>query len=385
MLLSITLMSSALVLAGVNTPADRLDVRFEPGRPGAKTEPRFSPYGQPIHLTPAAGASALGIDPLEGRLALGPEREKSPGLRLVLVRSAAGKPYDRLFIDDDGDGALSDKPLTTEPKEQRGNMWSSFAASVKVAHADGGQKVFEDYPLNFWVVVEKADAKPDVIRFSRKGYKVGSAMLGGVAMDVIVSDANNDGVFGAEDWWTVRPSSSTSSYSSEENRKVGDFAWAGSKAWKLKLEGTAGRSGRLEPFDPGITEIQDEEARDLYRADRLAPRAKTPVAFSKEIEKALAEAKARKAPYFLDFETVWCGPCALMDKYVYTSEVVARAAHEIVCIKVDGDDHKDLKEKYQVESFPTGILFGPDGREIARFNGYGSVREMEAFFRKAAP
>jgi thiol-disulfide isomerase/thioredoxin len=373
-----TMVSFALLL-----PSADIVVKFEPGNAGTKIAPRYSPYGKQVPLR-AASNGPNGGDPLEGRLKLGPNAEKSPGLRLVLTRSESGKPYDRLLVDTDGDGSLeNEKSITGKSREQRGSFWSSFAASVQVEHTADGKTVSEAYPMNLWVVVEKADAVPDAIRFSRDGYKAGSATIEGVTMDVIVSDANNDGVLGSGDWWTVRPSSSTSAHSAEQSRKIGDFAWAGGKAWKCELDGTAGRIGRLKPFDPGMTEAQDDEARDLYRADRLAPRAKTPIAFGKDHDKAVADAKARKAAYFIDFETTWCGPCALMDKYIYTAEAVVKAAEGVVCVKVDGDDHKDLKEKYLVDSFPTGILFDFEGREIARFTGYGGVREMQAFFGKA--
>jgi thiol-disulfide isomerase/thioredoxin len=378
--LVLTSLAAALALA----EPDRLDIRFQQGATGAKTAPQFSPYGTQIPLTASAKDASVGVDALEGRLKLGSDRGETLGLRVVVARSESAKPYDQLIVDRNGDGSIDDETrVSIKPTEQRGNTWSSFSTTVKVSHMEAGQWVIEDYPLNLWIVVDKPATTPNVLRFSRQGHKVGPAMIDGVAMDVILSDSDNDGVFSTGDWWTVRPASTTSRYGSAENRKVGDFAWAGGKAWKLELVGTAGRSGRLVPFDPGISETQDEEARDLYRTDRLAPRAKTPLTFSKDIDRSLTDAKARKVPYFLDFETTWCGPCALMDKYVYTSEPVARAGEGIVCIKVDADDHKDLKAQFKVEAFPTGILFGADGREISRFTGYGSVKETEAFFRKA--
>jgi thiol-disulfide isomerase/thioredoxin len=336
-----------------------------------------------VPLKPAPDRQQIGFDALEARLKLGPERDASPGIKLVLARSAAGTPYDRLVIDANGDGALNETPITTTPEVVRRQYWTRFSASLNVAHVKLGSAVVDDYPVSLWVVVEKPDAIPDVIRIGRRGYKSGSATIDGVPMDVVISDGNNDAVFGPGDWWTIMPASSTAVHSSELSRKVGDFAWAAGKAWKLELQGTAGRVGRLVPFDPGMTEAQDQEARDMYRADRLAPRAKTPVVFSKDYETALADARSKGAAYFLDFETTWCGPCALMDKYVYTAEPVAKAAQGTVCIKIDGDDHKDLKERYKVDSFPTGILFDENGKEIGRFIGYSGVREMQALFSKA--
>ena len=50
---------------------------------------------------------------------------------------------------------------------------------------------------------------------------------------------------------------------------------------------------------------------------------------------------------------------------------------------VDGDARKDLVEKYEVKGYPTGILFDAQGKEVARYSGYRSVKEMAAFFPKS--
>jgi hypothetical protein len=384
LIFSLPLFSGLVPIALLFSPADDCVVKFEPGKPGARIAPRYSPYGTKVPLKPAADGRKAGVDALEARLKVGPEHDATPGIKLILARSAAGAPYDRLIVDTNGDGSLDDETLmTTKPEVVRRQYWTRFMVSVKVAHVEIGSAVVDDYPINLWVVVEKPDELPEVIRFGRRGYKSGSATVAGVPMDVVISDGNNDAVYGVGDLWTIMPASSTAVHSSELSRKVGDFAWAAGKAWKLELQGTAGRTGRLVPFDPGVTEAQDQEARDMYRADRLAPRATSPVVFSKDYEKALAAAKSKGAAYFLDFETTWCGPCALMDKYVYTAEPVVKAAQGTICVKVDGDDHKDLKEQYKVDSFPTGILFDGTGNEIGRFIGYSGVREMQAFFSKA--
>lgn len=360
------------------------EVSFEPGRLGSKLEPTFSPYGTKLPLTAKAFPGLKGFDHLETHLKLGPGRDEDAGQLLVLARSATGKPYDLLFLDRNHDGSLdAERPVLARPSEVRGKFWSSFATAVKVKHATAREAAWEDYPLAFWVVVEKEGESPELVRFSRRGFLAGSVQIDGVAFDVVLADANNDAVFGPGDSWTIRPASQSTRWSS--SRGVGDFAWAAGKAWKLELEGTSGRKGRVVHFDPGITQAEDEQQRDLLREDRLAPRAKVPVAFEHKFEQTLESAGTRKAPYFLDFETTWCGPCKQMDAFVYTAEAVAQAARGVLCIKVDGDERKDLVTRYQVKSYPTGILFDPDGKELARFVGYRGVKQMAEFFRKAAP
>jgi hypothetical protein len=87
-------------------------------------------------------------------------------------------------------------------------------------------------------------------------------------------------------------------------RTIGDYAWAGGKAWNLQPEGTNGRKARLVPFDPGLTEPEDAVRRDKGWGNRRAGRADTPVPFRKDVDAA-----DPKVPHFVKFETDWCVPC----------------------------------------------------------------------------
>jgi thiol:disulfide interchange protein len=84
-------------------------------------------------------------------------------------------------------------------------------------------------------------------------------------------------------------------------------------------------------------------------------------------------------PLFVDFETTWCGPCKIMDEWVYTADDVVNASLSVVAVKVDGDEHLDLKERFGVSGFPTMILLGPVGEELKRASGYVNVVAMTKF------
>ncbi len=148
------------------------------------------------------------------------------------------------------------------------------------------------------------------------------------------------------------------------------------------MEGTNGMRGALIPFDPGISQEEDALRRDKLRADRLAPRASQPVSFRKDVDQALKEVAERKAPFLLKFETDWCIPCKQMMELVFTAKDVAEVAKGITCIVIDGDARKDLTQKHQVKAYPTGILFDAEGKELARYVGYQSVKETTQFLGK---
>ena len=72
-----------------------------------------------------------------------------------------------------------------------------------------------------------------------------------------------------------------------------------------------------------------------------------------------------------------------MDRWVYTAKHVVAAAEGIVCIKVDGDERKDLKERHAVADVPDRHPLRPGRRGARAFRGYQSVADMVAFFAKA--
>ena len=362
-------------------PLASYPVVLAPGTPGSALAPRYSPPGRQLKLEPKEHKDLAGFDHLEARAKLGPNAKTDAGHLLVLARSEKGKPYDQLYVDADGTGKLAEKPIAIAPKVVRKNYWSSFEATLRVNHAKpGAAAAYEEFPVSFWAVVEKEADTPEVLRISRRGFLAGEVKLGDTPYDVVLSDSSTDGVLGSGDWWEIR---AKGPQKGAGMRTVGDFAWAGGKAWKLEVEGTSGREAKVVGFDPGLTEEEDAVKRDRMREDRLAARAAKPVAFRKDVDAAVKDAAKNKSAYFLKFETDWCGPCKDMTALVFTAKDVADAAAGVACIVVDGDERKDLTEKHAVKAYPTGILFDADGKEIARYTGYQSVKLTTAFLQKA--
>lgn len=357
-------------------------VTFKPGDPKSPLRPRVSPKGTQVKLTPTDLPKVEGKDHLTARIEIGPKEFRGEGQLIAIARTEAGKPYDLLFVDTNLDGKLTDeKAISIKPSLTRDNWWSSFNGTLKVAHAKKGADASVDYPVALWTVVEKPDQTPDIIRYSRTGFMTGTVSIGDDVFDVVVSDGNNDGVFGEGDFWALSRTKNDDPIGGKF-RVTPDFCWAGGKAWKLEMDGTSGAAGKLYAYDPGITQAEDDARRDQYKADREAPRAEKAVAFEKDYEAALKKAAADKKPVFVKFETDWCGPCKVMSSLVFTARDVAEAADGVVCVVLDGDKEKELVKQYKVEAYPTGVFLDSTGKEISRFVGYKGVKAMSDELKK---
>ncbi len=99
--------------------------------------------------------------------------------------------------------------------------------------------------------------------------------------------------------------------------------------------------------------------------------------WSTDLEKAFEQAKKEKKPLLVEFTgSDWCPPCIAMRKNVFSKkEFLDAAGKKFILVELDfpkGD--KELKEKndpyaekYNIEGFPTVILFDSAGKEFDRF------------------
>jgi thioredoxin 1 len=90
-------------------------------------------------------------------------------------------------------------------------------------------------------------------------------------------------------------------------------------------------------------------------------------------DELLADAKARKKPFFVDVYTTWCAPCKMMTKLTFTdSEVGKLSKLYYLAYKIDAErgDGVTVAEKYRVKSYPTVLFFNAEGKLVGRETGY---------------
>jgi thiol-disulfide isomerase/thioredoxin len=337
----------------------------------------WSPYGQKLPLTEVEGG-------MESQLALGP-RGTSP-IDLRLARSPGAPHHDRLFIDLDRDGHFGEgEDFETTPTEQRNKFWSSFDAVVDVPVVDpiSGEVTANSYALGLWYVEDpNAPEEEPVIRFSRQGWMEGRVVLDSIEAVVLVTENVMDGVYDQEDYWALASADSAADLLQiEYARPLTEHNWLFERAYRVKEVDPSGRRLILSPFDPGITRANEEIMNDDLAVDRNAARSGRAVTFLHDYAEAQALARREGRVLFIDFETTWCGPCKLMDEWVYTADDVVDASEPFIAVKVDGDDHPELAKSHEVSGYPTMILTSPEGEELGRASGYVNVADMTTFLR----
>lgn len=89
---------------------------------------------------------------------------------------------------------------------------------------------------------------------------------------------------------------------------------------------------------------------------------------------------------FVDAYTDWCGWCKVMDKKLFTDEIVATLINEkFIPLKINFEDSAGiiLAKKFRVWSYPTTLVFNPSGQLINKFSGYTEDKQQYIDFLNA--
>lgn len=109
-------------------------------------------------------------------------------------------------------------------------------------------------------------------------------------------------------------------------------------------------------------------------------------------EKAAALALASRRPILYDFGAAWCGPCKLLDGDWKDPAIAQTVNDGFVPSRIvdrqreEGKNPPDiaaLQERFQVGGFPTLVAVTPDGRLIAKLEGYRGREALVNFLNEA--
>jgi thiol-disulfide isomerase/thioredoxin len=378
-------MTVMLLVAGFTACGNKMDSRYaqtvslSSQIPSEGKMMRWSPKGKQLSLVEKNGG-------LETELKLGAS-DVSP-LLLRLEKGEAQKYYNRLMGDWNRNGSLADDSvLITVPNETRGKFWSSFDTILHIPVMDpaSGESDSNAYAISFWYVEDPLEpVKEKVLRFSRRSWMMGNLELDGIPAVIMLAEMEMDGIYDSLDSWALATAERIKDlYESSNSRSILDQAWLGEKAYKIKSVHPSGREVELETYDPGISRSDEERARDTYAVDREADRSGKRVEFFHNYQESLKQAKEQDKLLFIDFETIWCGPCKTMDEYVYTADRTVEAFRNILAIKVDGDENRELVKKFDIKAYPTMIILSSKGKILGKRVGYQSVEDIVNFIKDA--
>ncbi|MEM9235571.1 MAG: thioredoxin family protein [Verrucomicrobiota bacterium] len=105
--------------------------------------------------------------------------------------------------------------------------------------------------------------------------------------------------------------------------------------------------------------------------------AEVPKGWSTDLDQAFKDAKKKDKAVLVEFTgSDWCPPCIMMRKKVFSKEeFVSKASEDFILVELDfpnGDadvrkKNEPYAKKYNIEGFPTIVLFDSDGGEFTRF------------------
>lgn len=100
----------------------------------------------------------------------------------------------------------------------------------------------------------------------------------------------------------------------------------------------------------------------------------------KEIDLSTFEEDVKKGPVLLDFYSKTCGPCKMLSFIL--NDIDKTLADKGLIIKIDFEEHKDLVDKYNVQGYPTLIMY-KDGLELSRKAGLQQKPVIEKMIEEA--
>ena len=101
-------------------------------------------------------------------------------------------------------------------------------------------------------------------------------------------------------------------------------------------------------------------------------------------DEAIATAATTKQNLLVAFYLRGCPPCRVMDRKVLNTDRVKTSLENFIPIRVDAAADARLANQFQVMGTPAYIVVSPQGKAVAKCEGYQSVDEFVAFLEGAS-
>jgi thiol:disulfide interchange protein DsbD len=96
-----------------------------------------------------------------------------------------------------------------------------------------------------------------------------------------------------------------------------------------------------------------------------------------ELDRAIALGRSQGRVVMVDFSAEWCTECKLMERNVFSQDVVRQEFREVLLVRADlthfDQESRSLMKRFAVVGPPTIVFLGPDGDEIHEARIVGDV------------
>ncbi|MCX6584278.1 MAG: thioredoxin domain-containing protein [Candidatus Aminicenantes bacterium] len=95
-------------------------------------------------------------------------------------------------------------------------------------------------------------------------------------------------------------------------------------------------------------------------------------------QQTLKTAVEKKQPVLIDFYTDWCPHCKRLDELTFSDAKVGEyfSKENYALIKINPEKDTEAENKFKVYSYPTLVIFKPDGAELDRMLGFSDPEAL---------
>lgn len=107
------------------------------------------------------------------------------------------------------------------------------------------------------------------------------------------------------------------------------------------------------------------------------------IPWSSSVEDGLKFSKQKSIPVIIEFYTDWCRYCQVLNSKIIPHPEIQEQLKNFQPIRVNGDLHQNIVQKYQVKGYPTLLILDSDETHLTKIVGLPSVEILSQRLRYA--